>query len=413
MTDYDLEGNIIGGLLLFPEDYSSYTLSALSPEDFENRPLGDIYFLTAQALKEDPAADTVKLIAGISDPSLRVLATESCQCFVARGSYRELVRMVADRGKNRRVKTQAARIAMSDQEDILPELRKLVEEAERDESIAAYSEILAQKAIEYLNTINKPFDPKERIWTGFARVDENTGGLRKRTISYVGAPPSTGKTAFALNVLKNQLGKKGKSLFFTLEMSTQQIFERLLADLTETSYTLINKNCLNQRQRQAMYDRLQDVVNSGELLVIDDVYTVEGMEQAVSEVSPQFVVVDFMQCVKTLQRFQIRRQEIDHISGEFKRMAKRYDCHIMVLSQVSRNGKDAPRMSDLKESGALEQDGDYIFMLHRPYVLEKSRKVSPKDAQLLLDKNKFGNTGIIDMNFIGEFQRFKEVHYEP
>ena len=154
MTDYDLEGNIIGGLLLFPEDYSSYTLPALSPEDFENRPLGDIYFLTAQALKEDPAADTVKLIAGISDPNLRVLATESCQCFVARGSYRELVRMVADRGKNRRVKIQAARIAMSDQEDILPELRKLVEDAERDENIAAYSEILAQKAIEYLNTIN-------------------------------------------------------------------------------------------------------------------------------------------------------------------------------------------------------------------------------------------------------------------
>lgn len=90
--------------------------------------------------------------------------------------------------------------------------------------------------------------------------------------------------------------------------------------------------------------------------------------------------------------------------------AKRYNCHLMCLSQISRSGMDAPRMSDLKESGALEQDGDYIMLLHRPYVLCKDNPdVRPEDAQILLDKNKYGRTGMKRLYFDGEHQRFTEV----
>ena len=81
----------------------------------------------------------------------------------------------------------------------------------------------------------------------------------------------------------------------------------------------------------------------------------------------------------------------------------------MVLSQITRSGSEAPRMSDLKESGGLEQDGDYIMMLHRPYVLDKDASVDPEESYILLDKNKYGRTGKVELRFRGEFQRFTEV----
>ena len=83
------------------------------------------------------------------------------------------------------------------------------------------------------------------------------------------------------------------------------------------------------------------------------------------------------------------------------------------MSQVTRGGKDEPTMSDLKESGGLEQDSDYVILLHRPYVQDKeSGKTRPSETKLKLDKNKFGNTGIIYYNFNGMFQRFSEVSDE-
>ena len=117
-----------------------------------------------------------------------------------------------------------------------------------------------------------------------------------------------------------------------------------------------------------------------------------------------------MQNITTNERFDNTRTRIDYISALLKRTAKQANCVMMILSQVTRMGKDEPTMSDLKESGGLEQDGDYIMLLHRPYVNDKSNTdISEETTQVLLDKNKFGSCGVDDMSFDGEYQRFSEV----
>ena len=116
-----------------------------------------------------------------------------------------------------------------------------------------------------------------------------------------------------------------------------------------------------------------------------------------------------MQIITSLKHHENVRTKIDYISSELKRTAKKTNTCIILLSQLTRNNKEAPTMSDLKESGGLEQDGDYIALLHRPYVLNKSdSSILPTMAQLLLDKNKFGRTGVIDLYFDGSIQRFTE-----
>ena len=125
------------------------------------------------------------------------------------------------------------------------------------------------------------------------------------------------------------------------------------------------------------------------------------------EVKPDMVVVDFIQIVDSVKKCDDTRTKINYISAELKRIAKKTGCIVIALSQLTRGGKDAPTMSDLRESGALEQDGDYIIILHRAYVSDK-QKIDESETQVLFDKNKFGWTGLLHYKFSGIYQRFTE-----
>ena len=106
------------------------------------------------------------------------------------------------------------------------------------------------------------------------------------------------------------------------------------------------------------------------------------------------------------------RQRIDYITGIIKRTAKSTGAHIMSLSQLTRGAKEEPTMSALKESGGLEETGDYVLLLKRPYVLNKTDdRLKPEDTELKIDKNKFGESGVLEFYFDGAHQRFSEVGF--
>lgn len=125
---------------------------------------------------------------------------------------------------------------------------------------------------------------------------------------------------------------------------------------------------------------------------------------------PEIVIIDFIQIVTSSRKFVDNRQRIDYISQLLKQAAKATGCCIITLSQLTRAGKDRPTMSDLKESGGLEQDSDYVILLYRPYVNDKSgSEADPKDTTVTLDKNKFGSTREFKYEFDGRKQRFTEL----
>ncbi len=251
---------------------------------------------------------------------------------------------------------------------------------------------------------------KGTLMTGFGTIDKVIGGIRKSTVFIVGARPSTGKTTFALNIAANQLGSSDKKvMFFSLEMSSEMIYERLISAQKNIEYEKFSRNTLSDKEVSTVTGSADKIKNTGNFFVIDDVYNVEQICNLISENKPDLAVVDFMQIISAAGRFENVRNRIDYISSLFKRTAKSTGCVIIVLSQLSRIGKDAPTMSDLKESGGLEQDGDYIALLHRPYVLNKNdESIRPEETELLLDKNKFGRTGKVDLWFDLKYQRFAE-----
>lgn len=255
-------------------------------------------------------------------------------------------------------------------------------------------------AKEYLRAYSEPF---LFVPSGFPQLDSLlNGGFIRGTLSAIGARPSTGKTSFALNIVSRNADKK--TLFFSLEMTSRMIYDRLVSDCASVNYTLAGLH-------KIPIETVKGVLNAYKKLeVIDDTAYVEDIAEAILSSKPDLAVIDFVQIITSRKNFPDNRQRIDYISQMLKLTAKRTNCCIITLSQITRAGKDKPTMSDLKESGGLEQDSDYVILLHRPYVNDKTDKnLDEKQTNVILDKNKFGCTKELAYSFEGCYQRFTEI----
>ena len=262
----------------------------------------------------------------------------------------------------------------------------------------------------YDNFIENLHNVQPRISTGFSTIDKKIGGLSVPSVAVIGAYSSTGKTAFSLNIAAHQ---DAPVVFFSLEMSAGKIIERLSAAELEINYGKIQNRNLDHLEFQEI-SSLAQRLKAKKFHIFDNVRYIEQQESIVSSIKPKLVVIDYLQLARTHYRAESKRLEIDYMSQFYHAMSKQNDCVIILLSQLSRPAKGlkihSPTMSDLKESGGIENDADYAGILHRPYVLNKnSTDVREEDGYLLLDKNRYGGTGKIDLHFAGKYQRFSEV----
>lgn len=272
------------------------------------------------------------------------------------------------------------------------DLRQIADETEK-------AEYTANSIQKYLNEYT---EPTERIKTGYDILDDMlNGGFIRGTVGSVGARPSVGKTTFAVNLAQNNPDKT--VLFFSLEMSCRMVYDKLVASAANIDY----KNAVNH---DVCFDTVKAVLEKHKnFTVIDNITTAEEMGGIVRRMKPDLVFIDYIQIMHTVKDFDNVRLRIDYISQILKRTAKQVNCCIIALSQLARSAKEEPTMADLKESGGLEQDSDYIILLKRPYVLDKSDKEKkPSDTTVKIDKNKFGSTGEIKYYFDGMHQRFSE-----
>ena len=420
----ECEIQIISGLLNYGTDDEDCkkALEVLTPDDFEHfaslfEEMQKQYkdkgkFDTVQALKDCCIEDIFSpylVSRGITDYSALISSS------VTTANMKAHTEMLKERTNRRRIQSKMQELLFLGQsDDILDGLNQLVEqENKRAEENNVEELTIHKKQYEtFLNDIYTPYNRKDRIWTGFSSIDRCLCGLRKGSISMVGARPSSGKTTFALNVAVQQMKDKSKTILFSLEMSASQILERLLANVLEIPYGLFNNKAFNDYQKKQITTYLSNTYSDNNFLIRDDVYTIEDISRIIAKSKPDMVIIDFLTQIQTLQKTNTRREAIDYISAQIKQTAKRYNCHIMTLSQLARATRDTkdkpPTMSELKESGALEQDNDYIMLLHRPHVIDKS-KHKPEETTLIIDKNKYGTTGIKNMNFNGAYQRFNEI----
>jgi len=253
--------------------------------------------------------------------------------------------------------------------------------------------------------------------TGFKDLDDITLGFHPQTLIVLGARPSVGKSAFALNIARNVMKESMKPvLFFSLEMSHYELAQRLLASEAQVD----SKRLRNGQIRDSEWSDINHAVGRMEQwpLLLDDnpMVTVLEMRAKARRVKQKYgdlgmVVIDYLQLMTTSTRSESRQVEVSEISRNLKILAREINAPVLALSQLSRKleerNEKRPQLSDLRESGAIEQDADIVLFLHREEVFK--RDFDPKIvgvAELLIAKHRAGEIGSIPLVFKKEISTF-------
>lgn len=389
----ELEFKIIGTALLVEQELRDRIFREVRPSYFESDILGDIFRKLQKSYNAYPTADSTALFSALTTDERRdvlLMMDHMISPAIAAEQMDDTLRVFREAFQRRTLKQAVADLATK--EPTVADIRRLSEQAELLEAVKT------DNAARYLAAY---LTPVEVLRTGFAELDTLLGGgLFRGTLAAIGARPSTGKTTYAINIATADPSRK--VLFISIEMTARMIYDRIVADKADLDYS----RCV---LHQIDFAAAKRVVNAyPNLTIADDVSAIEDIEQLIYREHPDLVVIDYIQIVTSARRFTDNRQRIDYISQRLKSAAKQTGCCILSLSQITRGGKDRPTMSDLKESGGLEQDSDYIILLYREYVNNKEAQVNPSATTVTLDKNKFGRTGELEMDFIGSRQRFEE-----
>ncbi len=275
---------------------------------------------------------------------------------------------------------------------------------------------LLEKAIQNKNAI-------QGVPTGLDAFDHRTGGLRKSDLIILGARPSQGKTALALNIAHHACVECGIPVaFFSLEMGRQSIFERMIG---AAAMVEIHKLRTGWMDRSKFGDLTREVGRlAAAPFYIDDTSGISITElrmrarRLASELKKQgkelgLIVIDYLQLIRGGERrAESRQQEVSEISRMLKDLARTLNVPVLALSQLSRKNEDKgrtdnkPQLSDLRESGSIEQDADVVALIHRDWYYKREDESLKNKATLIIAKQRNGPVGDIDLAFFGEYALF-------
>ncbi|OGZ95477.1 MAG: replicative DNA helicase [Candidatus Sungbacteria bacterium RIFCSPHIGHO2_01_FULL_50_25] len=262
------------------------------------------------------------------------------------------------------------------------------------------------------------------IPTGFPDLDNYLAGLQRSDLIVLAARPSLGKTALALNICRNvAIDHKKAVALFSLEMSKEQLVDRLIA--SEANVDLWRLRTGRLREDQNEFSQIRDAMSvlSDAPLYLDDSPSLSVMDirakarRFQAERDLGLVMIDYLQLIQGTGRVESRVQEVSEISRALKAMAKELNVPVLAVSQLSRavemRPSSRPKLSDLRESGSIEQDADVVMFIYRE---DKVRENSDKKniAEILIEKHRNGPTGKIDLYFHEETASFRSIdkHYD-
>ena len=267
------------------------------------------------------------------------------------------------------------------------------------------------------------YDSEAGLPTGITDLDNVLGGLQSGELISVGGRPSMGKSSLARDILLS-VGKPttnfGASVLFTLEMSCYEVAELLATNLAKIDYSSFKRGNPTDRVKSQL-DTACNQLSSYRIIINDDSYTTpdtirESLLTVQAKEPIACLVVDYLQLMSLRKRIENRQEEISEISRELKAIAKDFNIPVISFSQLNRNVEyresSRPRMADLRESGAMENDSSKIILIHRPSYYDKQidqNAVDTGEAELIVCKNRKGKTGVVKCVWIDSWMSFKNI----
>ena len=283
---------------------------------------------------------------------------------------------------------------------------------------------VVSKAMEILQKASANAGGMTGVPTGYTKLDEKTSGWQASDLVIIAGRPAMGKTAFALSLAKNiAVDARIPTAFFSLEMSNVQLVNRLISNVCEIPGNKMLNGQLSPDEWSKL-DKNMGTLN-GAPLYIDDTPGLSIFElrtkarRLVKEKDVKIIMIDYLQLMNANgMKFGSRQEEVSKISGSLKGLAKELDRPILALSQLNRTVENReglegkrPQLSDLRESGSIEQDADMVLFVHRPeyyHIFEDEKGNNLRGmAQIIIAKHRKGATGDVLLDFKGEFTRFQ------
>ena len=271
------------------------------------------------------------------------------------------------------------------------------------------SQELALETIKIIENLAKRKEAITGVPSGFKRLDKMTAGLQSSDLIILAARPGMGKTSFGLNIVLNAAITNGLNVgFFSLEMTKEQLMMRMLSSKSKINFSKIRTGFLSDNELENIKNCSSSFERSN--IYIDDTPAINSLElrsrarRLKSDKGLDLLIVDYLQLMRGVTRNDNREREIAEISSALKSLAKELQIPIIAISQLSRQTEartdKKPQLSDLRESGALEQDADMVLFIHRADAYKRNIEERDGVAEIIIGKQRNGPTGTVTLAFL-------------
>ena len=429
----EAEQAVLGGLMLTNDSFDTVA-SVIGEDDFFSHDHQLIFKTMRRLSSEDKPLDVITLSETLQSsneltqvggaPYLVELADNT----PSSANISAYAQIVLERSIIRQLITAASDIAKKgynplgkDSQDLLAEAeRRLIEIMESRPKQGGFQNVnaLLKEAVDRIDQLFNSDADITGLSTGFADLDEMTSGWQESDLVIVAGRPSMGKTSFAMNMVEHAVLHQDKPvLVFSLEMPASQLIIRMMSSLGKIDQTRMRTGNLTEDDWPRLSNAAQRLKDRP--LYIDDTPGLTPMEvrNRVRQLyrehgTPGLIMVDYLQLMSGSNPTEGRTQEISQISRELKTIAREYDCPVIALSQLSRNVEQRPNKrpvnSDLRESGAIEQDADVIVFIYRDEVYNEDSQ-DKGTAEIIIGKQRNGPIGTCRLTFLGKYTRFENL----
>lgn len=425
----EAEQSVIGSMLRDKEAVAAAT-ELLSEEDFYQRQYAILFRVMRELYNEAKPVDLVtvqeKLRGKDIPPELSEIAflKEVMQSVATSVNVRSYCSIVKEKSVLRaliRANEEIAELCYSggeELEEVLSIAEKKIFDLLQKRSAREFTPIedVAMTVLHNIEKASRQKDPITGVPTGFLDLDYRTAGLQPSDLILVAARPSMGKTAFVLNIL-DYVGvrKNMPAMVFSLEMSKEQLVNRMLSLETLIDADKLRKGTLTDEDWATLIEGIDRVVASN--IIIDDTPGISVSElrskcrKVKLERGLSLIMIDYLQLMtgSAGKRAENRQQEITEISRSLKALAREMNCPVIALSQLSRACEQRPdhrpMLSDLRDSGAIEQDADIVMFLYRDDYYNKDTE-HPNEAEIIIAKQRNGPIGTVTLLWQPEYTRF-------
>ena len=431
--DEAAERSVVGSMIIDP-DAITVASELLEADDFYQAKYGvvfqtivelynlgkpvDLVMLQAKLKEKEVSAELYELdfISGLIDAvPTSANVRHYAQLVREKATLRRLIKVTEDIANNCYVDKEAADVLLDSTEKKIFDLLQ-----KRDVKETEDIRDLVIKSLEGIEAASKHHGGVTGVATGFIDLDYKTAGMQPADLVLIAARPSMGKTAFVLNIAEHAaLKSKVPTVIFSLEMSAVQITNRFLAMNARVDAQKMRTGNLSDADWANLHESAVALAEAP--LIIDDTpgITISEMRskcrQYKYEKGVGMIIIDYLQLMSAGHRVESREKEISEISRALKSLARELKCPVLACSQLSRAVEQRPdkrpMLSDLRESGAIEQDADVIMFIYRDEYYNKDREDNKGIAEIIIGKQRNGPTGTVTLKSQLEYTRFNNLQH--